>query len=181
MRVHRLTLLAALVAPLLALAADPEPAGKPAEAKEAGSMGGKAASRGHVLGTISSVDYGLGHLSITVGGGELITLRGTPAQLMNFKRGQVADLSFEKYGDSRWITGASSEALGNFARTSTVAGTVSSVNKADGRVTLSVGSGLTETFQAHPDAIKSLVPGQFISLTYDRVQRENWVRSIEGE
>ena len=183
MTLFRKTLLAALMAPAFALAqASPQPA-QPQEKAPQGEIGmaGKAAVSGHVRGAITRVDYGMGTLTVALGGGESMVLRGTPAQLSNFKRGAVADLSYDKFGDSRWLSaaeGQSAQLGGNFARTTTVTGAVSSINKADGTLTLALGSGQSATFEAHPDTIKSLVPGQFISLTYDRVAQHNWVKSL---
>ncbi len=184
MSAFRMTLLGALLAPALLLADDkPMQEKAPPSEMSLNPMHGRAAVSGHVRGAVTRVDYGLGEIIVALGGGESIALRGTPAQLADFKRGEVADLSYEKFGDSRWLSQMGQSAIsGSFARTTTVTGAVSAVNKADGRVTLNLGTGESATFDAHPDAIKSLVPGQFISLTYDRVAQRNWVKNLsEGE
>lgn len=177
----RTTLLAALAAPALAMTtAQGAERQYESQVEDFGPRNAQPALSGHVRGTVTSIDYGLGQMTVSLGGGDAIVLRGTPGQLREYRRGSVADVSFEKYGDSRWLSGVGEGEFGEYSRTTTLSGAVSSVNKADGTVTLSLGSGRIQTFRAHPDEIRSLVPGQFISLTYDRVASHNWVTSVEG-
>jgi len=178
----RMALLGALVAPALVLAqagqAQQEQQ-QPAKTTESSTSQGQVAVTGHVKGVVSNIDYGTGQLSISTGGNETFTLRGTPMQLAGYRRGQVADLNYNKFGNSRWLSSSGGEAQpGSFARSTTVNGTVSSLNKAEGTVTMSLGGGQSSTFQAHPDKIQQLVPGQFISLTYQRIGQQNWVSEL---
>lgn len=175
MKTFRLTLLTGLLGLAgVALAASPYD-----YAWGSGEYNGVAVHHGRVRGTIIRIDVGAGEMAVSVAGGEAVVLHGTPSQLAEFRRTEVADVEYELLGAKRWLTeGSELGSTTDYAQEATVSGAITSIDKAEGRVTLTTGLGKTTTFLAHPDAIRSLIPGQFVSVTYQRVARRDWVTEL---
>ena len=139
---------------------------------------------GAVQGTVRSIDFRNGILRIS-SGNRLIYLHAKPDQLTAFQPGDQVNVDYDDFAGVLWLSGETGGAAGpagsvgaeNFALSGTVSGTVAALDKARGRVTLT-GAMRNHTFLAHPDDIRTLIPGQFVSLTYERIGNTDWVSSI---
>lgn len=138
---------------------------------------------GAVQGTVRSIDFRNGVLRIS-SGNRLIYLHAKPDQLAAFQPGDQVDVDYDNFAGVLWLAGETGGGAGaavggaeNFALSGTVSGTVAALDKSRGRVTLT-GAMRDHTFLAHPDDIRDLIPGQFVSLTYERIGNTDWVSSI---
>ncbi len=179
--------LSGLVAPLALAFATPAAAASRNQQNE-GRMSMTARSEatpsetGAVQGTVRSIDFRNGILRIS-SGNRLIYLHAKPDQLAAFQPGDQVNVDYDDFAGVLWLSGepaggtAGTAGAENFALSGTVSGTVAALDKSRGRVTLTGGM-RNHTFLAHPDDIRDLIPGQFVSLTYERIGNSDWVSSI---
>ncbi|HUB06096.1 MAG TPA: hypothetical protein VMB50_03805 [Myxococcales bacterium] len=152
-------------------------------APQAGSMassGMTPAETGVVQGTVRAINFRAGILEIN-SAGRTIALHAKPDQLADFQPGDLVSVNYDDFAGVLWLASNMNEgSIGNqnFAISGTVTGTVSALNKARGYLTL-MGPTRNQTFLAHPLDIKNLVPGQFVSLSFERIGGRDWVSSIQ--
>lgn len=144
-------------------------------------IGQEAAQRGLIQGVVKKIDFTKGTLSLSAGakGGKAMELKGTPGQLQMFKQGEFASVNYVTYAGNNWL--AVMEGPMNaqsFTRAATVVGAVQDVNKAQGTLTISQ-AGKSLQLKAHPITIEPLVPGQFVSVTYQQVGQQPWLQSVQ--
>lgn len=138
---------------------------------------GQAAEIGSIQGTVRSVDFGNGLLRVA-GGNRTLTVHARPDELAEFRPGDQVSLDYSDYAGMLWIaSGGSGVSAQEFAESGTVSGIVTGLDKSRGRVTLQ-GPARAETFLGHPEDLQSLIPGQYVSITFERVQNNDWVQSI---
>jgi hypothetical protein len=144
---------------------------------QAGAQG-EAALQGQLQGLVRDVAWEEGVVKLDTGN-NLVTLQGTPGQVRSMRQGEQAQLSYVKYGDELWIVGPQQPSnVANVARQATQTGVINKLDKNEGTLTLSSASD-NLTFRAHPQMVEQLVPGQFISLTYQNVGDTNWVSNVQ--
>jgi hypothetical protein len=139
------------------------------------------AETGVVQGTVRAINFRAGILEIN-SAGRTVALHAKPDQLADFQPGDLVSVNYDDFAGVLWLASNLNEGtpIGNqnFAISGTVTGTVSALNKARGYLTL-MGPNRNQTFLAHPLDIKNLVPGQFVSLSFERIGGRDWVSSIQ--
>jgi hypothetical protein len=85
------------------------------------------------------------------------------------------------FGDGAFVGGIGFGTTGDipFGRMGVVTGTVNQVDKSGGRLIVST-SGGPRTFRAHPQAIRRILPGQYLSVQFFNVGRVSWVNAYEA-
>jgi hypothetical protein len=149
--------------------------GAPGAPSEQGPV---AAVRGQLEGVVEHVDLPDGVLRLTTGTGT-VTVRGTPSQLAPLLPGAMVTLHYALVGGIPWLEGMD-EAVppGAFSGVETLTGTVQAVEEATGLVTVRQDDRVY-TLRGHPDALRPLVPGQPVSLTYENVQGVPWLIEVQ--
>ncbi|MHB8417657.1 MAG: hypothetical protein ACYDCL_06250 [Myxococcales bacterium] len=140
------------------------------------------AETGVVQGTVRAINFRAGILQIN-SAGRTVSLHAKPDQLADFQPGDLVSVNYDDFAGVLWLASNLGEATGtagnqSFAISGTVTGTVSGLNKARGYVTL-LGPTRNHVFLAHPLDIKNLMPGQFVSLSFERIGGTDWVSSIQ--
>lgn len=151
-------------------------------APQQGSMAAsnmQPAETGVVQGTVRAINFRAGILEIN-SAGRTVSLHAKPDQLADFQPGDLVSVNYDDFAGVLWLASAAGEGMGNqnFAISGTVTGTVSGINKARGYLTV-MGPTRNHTFLASPLDIKNLVPGQFVSLSFERIGGTDWVSSIQ--
>ncbi len=166
--------LAALAAgPLLFLA-------HPAAAQGLGGFGERSET-GTIHGIVEHLSYPRGLLSISTSRG-VFMIHATPDQLTDYRLGDRVDVDYDDYAGVRWISGggggAGGPGEGTYAVSGTASGVVSRVDAARGTVTLGGAAG-RRLYHAHPDDLQDVVPGQFVSLDFERIGNARWIEDVE--
>lgn len=153
--------------------------GNPGQASGTQGVGSQAAVRGLVQGTVGNVNFSKGTLTLNTGNGAT-TIRGTPGQLQNFRKGEFTSIPFADYAGNRWLVSSPSQLQPQtFARAVTVTGVVKNVNKSGGKLMINR-DGKTVTYNAHPQTLQSVLPGQFVSITYEQVGNVDWIQQLRA-
>ncbi len=137
------------------------------------------AETGVLQGTVRAIDFRAGIMEVSASG-RTIALHAKPDELASFHSGDLVSIDYDDYAGVLWLAshaGGATMGNQNFAISGTVSGTVTGLNKARGYVTV-LGSTRTRTFLAHPSDLLDLVPGQFVSLSFERIGGADWVSSI---
>lgn len=157
-----------------------------------GSLGGESgtlSASGTVHGIVRHRDFARGRLDVA-SGSRTVTLHATPDQLTDYRVGDDVDLDYDDYAGVRWLSGGAGSsgggldgggglgAAGSYAEEGTASGTVAGVDSAHGLLRLREARG-TRTFHAHPEDLEDVIPGQFVTVTYDRVGPAAWAEEID--
>ncbi|MHB8420439.1 MAG: hypothetical protein ACYDCL_20390 [Myxococcales bacterium] len=145
---------------------------------------GNLSSSGTIHGIVRRRDFARGILVIA-SGDRTVNVHATPDQLTDYRTGDRIDLDYDDYAGVRWLSGGEGSTggglgygEGNYAEEGTTSGTVASVDSSRGLVRIREAQG-TRTFHAHPEELQDVIPGQFVSLTYERIGRAAWVEQID--
>ncbi len=140
-----------------------------------------AAETGVVQGTVRAINFRAGILQIN-SAGRTVSLHAKPDQLADFQPGDLVSVNYSDYAGVLWLS-ESGQAAGtgnqSFAISGTVTGTVSALNKSHGYLTI-MGPTHNQRFLANPEDLKNLMPGQFVSLSFERIGGMDWVSSIQS-
>lgn len=157
-----------------------------------GSGAGDAALQGSVQGRVVAVERQNGIVRIA-SGHRTLTLHGTPYQIADAQVGEFVGLDYRQYGNTLWLPddGAAtigggagaffgggyggSGASGGYGDEGQVNGVVGSLDLASGRFTVD-----GKPFRSHPASLQGVLPGQFVSFSYQRIGNANWVASDTG-
>ncbi len=163
---------------------------QPALGQLAGGLGGESgtlSSGGTVHGIVKHRDFSRGILEIA-SGSRSIAIHATPDQLTDYRVGDDVDVDYDDYAGVRWLSGgggAVGEGIGgslggngSYGEEGSTSGTVASVDTARGIVRIQEVHGV-KSFHAHPETLQDVIPGQFVTLSYDRIGRTAWVEDIE--
>ncbi|MBI3184184.1 MAG: hypothetical protein HYZ28_18785 [Myxococcales bacterium] len=133
-----------------------------------------AMHQGLSSGIITGLNYANGVIWLSTGP-TVVAIRATPAQMATLQPGQVATLPYASFAGVPWLVTPAMQVPAGFSQQGTFSGVVTGLNKATGLVAVH-----GQVFQAHPSTIQHLLPGQFVSLTYARVQEVPWVQEVSG-
>lgn len=143
--------------------------------QQAGGQGDLQQSAGTIQGAVQSLDYEKGLLTLDTGTGRM-TLRAQPLDIAQLNPGDVVSVPYGNYDGQLWVsTGQGQQHMDSFAVNGKVTGTLSSVDKSNGTVTIR-----GQTFRAHPETVEQLVPGQFIQVDYARVAGTDWISNVNA-
>ncbi|HUB08765.1 MAG TPA: hypothetical protein VMB50_17290 [Myxococcales bacterium] len=165
---------------------------RPALGQFAGGLGGEygdLSSSGTVHGIVKHRNFARGLLEIA-SGARTVTIHATPDQLTDFRVGDDVDVDYDDYAGVRWLSdggGSAGGALGgglgygyggSYAEEGTTSGSVANVDTSRGILRLREAGG-TRTFHAHPEDLQDVIPGQFVSVTYERIGGAAWVEQVD--
>lgn len=145
-----------------------------------GYYGGGTANMGTVQGSVASLDFEHGRLTMNTAGGR-ISINARPQDLVGLNPGDVASVTFLNYNGARWLEpgagyggGFYGGGLGSgFAFAGEVTGTVRGVDRQRGLINVD-----GRTLRAHPEDVSDVYPGQFISVGYIQVGNTAWADSM---
>lgn len=131
---------------------------------------------GTVKGIVQSLNFSRGMLTID-SGGTTVTLRARPMEIANLNPGDVVALRYSNFNGVLWVAlgGGSQTAASEFSQFGTVSGSIASLDKAQGTITIR-----GRTYLAHPYQLQNVLPGQFVSLSFANVAGGDWVAGIES-
>lgn len=133
---------------------------------------------GQVRGVVREVNLQEGQLTMAAGG-ESVTLQAKPTQIIGLRPGEQFVASYANYGGNLWLMENLDQGdVAQFGRSANAVGTVEKVNKVNGQLTLATAGG-SRTFRAHPQDVQDLLPGQYISLSFQRIGGNQWISSIQ--
>lgn len=148
-----------------------------------GYYGSGTANIGTVQGSVASLDFEHGRLTMNTAGGR-IAVNARPQDLVGLNPGDVASITFLNYNGARWLEpgagygggfgGFGGGGLGGgFAFAGEVTGTVRGVDRQRGLINVD-----GRTLRAHPEDVSDVYPGQFISVGYIQVGNTAWADSM---
>lgn len=148
-----------------------------------GYYGSGTANIGTVQGSVASLDFEHGRLTMNTAGGR-IAINARPQDLVGLNPGDVAAVTFLNYNGARWLEpgagygggfgGGFGGGLGSgFAFAGEVTGTVRGVDRQRGLINVD-----GRTLRAHPEDVSDVYPGQFISVGYIQVGNTAWADSM---
>lgn len=161
--------------------------GQQGQMQQGQMMNPQGGAEGMVQGIVQRSNVPRGTLQVLTGDG-LVTLRAKPGQIMSFRNGDVVRIGFSSFGGQKWVVSylggqgslqASAQPFAG-ARGGGAMGTVSSVNRGAGRITISFSEG-QRTFQAHPNDIAAVSPGESVNVRFVRVGNNDWVSAIRPQ
>jgi hypothetical protein len=140
---------------------------------------GSTANLGTVQGSVQSLDFERGKLSMRTTQG-LLTLNARPQDLVGLNPGDVAGVTFLDYGGSLWLEPGAGGLYGgglagDFGFAGEVTGTVQRVDRQRGLIQVA-----GRTLRAHPEDVSGVYPGQFLSIGYVQVGNTAWTDSGVG-
>ncbi|MBI3184183.1 MAG: hypothetical protein HYZ28_18780 [Myxococcales bacterium] len=127
------------------------------------------------------MDLGRGELHIR-SGSELVTLHGSPDQLLELRPGDQGEFRFASYGDEPWLAPTSSPRRPlrvPAAMRGRASGMLSRVDGARGMAWLVAQSGAERVLRAHPERLRALMPGLWVTVAYSRVAGADWMATVE--
>lgn len=146
-----------------------------------GLYGRGTANVGTVQGSVASLDFEHGRLTMNTAGGR-IAINARPQDLVGLNPGDVASVTFLNYNGARWLEpgggygsfGSFGGGLGGgFAFAGEVTGTVRGVDRQRGLINVD-----GRTLRAHPEDVSDVYPGQFVSVGYIQVGNTAWADSM---
>lgn len=150
-----------------------------------GYYGGDQQEVGTISGTVHSIDYGNGRVTIHgADGGRRITLNADPGELAGLTPGDVISVSYVNFNGNLWVddgyggfgggyVGGFGYGYGEYADEGVVVGRVSGLDKARGVVTIG-----GRTMRAHPEELADLLPGQFVEADFVNVDGRRWATDL---
>lgn len=141
-------------------------------------------SKGLVRGTVQNVDLAQGSVTIRSGAQAPVTLRARPSEIASLSPGDSVSLPFSTFGGVKWVAEGQGtqgqqqqQQMGQSpnARSGQLTGTVSSIDKTNGTITVQ-----GQTFAAHPQQLQDIAPGQQVTLSYSQFGQVPWLSQIQS-
>lgn len=155
---------------------------------QSGETSQRAAPRGQpatatIRGVVRDVDLSQGIVRLTTKGRDhdgrpverVVALRARPSDIMDLEAGDSVSLPYANYAGSFWIT----ERRGDrdltraYGQSGIVSGQVTEVDVSGGTITV---EGMTVL--VHPQQVRTVVPGQWVSVSYADVDGAPWAADV---
>lgn len=137
------------------------------------------ALQGVLRGVVSSVDLDQGTLTIRTDRGTA-TFRAQPRQLVGVRPGEQYAARFTHFGEQMWLAdeAPSAQPLPQFGDAQNLTGILVDIDRTNGAMALATAPNETWIFLAHPSDLQQLVPGQYVSVSFQRIGSAYWLHQV---
>jgi hypothetical protein len=141
-----------------------------------GAPAAPAAPDGVVRGSIEGMNVPSGLLEVRTGT-NVVTLEGTPAQLVGLDAGDVVQVPYVVYQGALWLAPTVGDPrpffYGAHGPTARVTGPVGALSAGAGQITVRGTS-----FRIYPAQLQGIAPGMLVDVLYTEVGRIPWITAI---